>query len=124
MPKIMVIDDSAMMRAFLRRCLEREGMEVDDWMPQSAVELPERIQASSPELILTDYQMPGCNGATVARMAHQVRPDLPVIVLTACRQEETATALKRLGVQWILDKPISAEALVAVVNATLVREGA
>jgi CheY-like chemotaxis protein len=117
--KILVIDDNAMMRLYMRRCLEKAGYEVEDWQPTSALEVPERITASAPDVLVTDYQMAGCNGLTVTRMARKVNPQLPILVLTAFRSEEIETGLEKLGVQQVLDKPISAEHLVQVVKAAL-----
>ena len=119
MPKVLVIDDNAMMRLYMRRCLEKAGYEVEDWLPMSAMEIPDRIAASAPDVIVTDYQMPGCNGLTVARMAQKVNPRLPVLILTAFRSEEIEAGLGKLGVRHLLNKPISAEELVLAVKEAL-----
>jgi CheY-like chemotaxis protein len=117
--KILVIDDSAMMRLYLRRCLEKAGHSVEDWLPTSAMEVGERIEASAPDLVLTDYQMAGCNGLTVVRMARKTNAQMPVLVLTAFRSEEIESNLERFGVSAILDKPILAEALIQAIDAAL-----
>jgi CheY-like chemotaxis protein len=117
--KILVIDDSKLMRTYLRRCLENAGFEVEDWVPPSAIEVPEYLTASAPDLILTDYQMPGCNGATVARMAQRAVPRTPLVVLTAVRDLELHTNLRKLGVKDVLVKPIESEALVKVLKGVL-----
>ena len=117
--KILVIDDSKMMRIFLRRCLEQASYEVEDWVPLSAMEVPEHITASAPDLILSDFQMPGCNGATLARMAMKTNPRIPVLILTAVRDEEMNANLMKFGVRQVLTKPIAAETLVQVVKDVL-----
>lgn len=119
MAKVLVIDDSAMMRLYLRRCLEKAGFEVEEWLPLSAMEIPGRLAASAPDVILTDYQMTSCNGATVAKMAQKTSSGTPVLVLTAFRQADMESVLQRFGVKQILDKPIAADALVAAVKASL-----
>ena len=117
--KIVVIDDSPMMRLFLLRSLEKASFEVEEWMPLSAMEIPEHITASAPDLIISDYQMPGCNGATVARMVHKAMPNIPVVILTAFRDEEMESNLLRFGVRKILYKPIEPGTLVQVVKDIL-----
>ena len=118
MAKVLVIDDSEVMRRYLRRALG-DLHEIVEWMPPSAMEISDYILTSTPDLVLTDYQMPGCSGATVARMVLKAKPGLPVIVVTAIRDDDVATALTKLKVTEILYKPISREALLAAVSKAL-----
>ncbi len=119
MGKVLLIDDSPMMRTYLRRCLEKGGFTVEDWVPLSAMEIAPKVTESTPDIILTDYQMPGCNGGTVARMAQKADPKIPVIVLTAFRDAELIANLQKFGVREVLAKPITPETLLAAVNAAL-----
>jgi len=117
--KILVIEDSKMMSRYLRERLEEAGYEVEEWLPLSAMEVPEHIIASATDLILTDYQMPGCNGVTLARMAQRANPKIPVIVLTAFRDQEMESNLLRLGVRQVLSKPIGARDLTQAIEDAL-----
>ena len=119
MAKILVIDDSQMMRLYLKRCLEQAGFLVEAWLPLSAMEIAARIQESSPDLVLTVFQMPGCNGSTVARMVFKAVPGIPLLVLTAFRDAEMEAGLAKFGVKEILAKPIQADRLVASVRRAL-----
>lgn len=119
MPKILVIEDSALMKVYLRRCLESHGYDVEDWTPMSAMEVPEKMTSVVPDLVITDYQMAGCNGATVARMVQKANPTIPVIVVTANRDEDIAANLNKFSVKKILYKPIEAETLAAAVKSAL-----
>ena len=119
MARIVVIDDSKLMRNLLRLILEQAGYDVDVWEEVTAAEIPERIDAGNPDLIVTDYQMPGSNGLTVARMARKTKPGLPVIVVTATRDPAVLDALKRVNVSHILHKPVQAEELLEVVRQGL-----
>ena len=119
MAKILVIDDSALMRRVLRNYLQAAGHEVEDWLPLSAMEIPDRLISNPVDLILTDYQMPGVNGMTVAKMAMKAAPDVPVIVLTALVDPEIAAQLAKFKVRRIIHKPITPEALQAVVTEVL-----
>lgn len=119
MAKILVVEDSTLMKVYLRRCLESHGYEVEDWTPLSAMEVPEKITSTAPDLVLTDYQMAGCNGATVARMVLKTNAKLPVICLTASRDEDITANLNKVQVKRILFKPVDAEALAAAVKTVL-----
>ncbi len=123
MPKVLLIDDSQMMRVYLRRCLEKGGFEVEEWVPLSAMEIPDRITESAPDLLLTDYSMTGCNGSTVARMAQKTNPDLPIIVLTAFMNDDMESNLVRLGVKRVLTKPITSEDLLKAVEEVMSEVG-
>lgn len=114
----MVIDDSRVMNRYLRRVLEG-AYTVEEWLPPSAMEVAEHVQASAPDLILTDYHMPGCSGATVARMVAKASPGLPVIVLTSSRDEDIATTLRKFKVVDILYKPVSPETILDAVGRAL-----
>jgi len=83
MSRIVVVDDSKLMRNLLRHLLERAGHEVETWEEVTAMEIPDRIGKGNPDLVITDYQMPGCNGLSVARMVKKTKPGIPVVVLTA-----------------------------------------
>lgn len=89
------------------------------WEEVTAAEIPERIQAGNPDLVLTDYQMPGSNGLTVARMARKTKPGLPVIVVTASHDPAVMDALSRVDVTHILHKPIQGEDLLKAVRQAL-----
>jgi DNA-binding NarL/FixJ family response regulator len=119
MPKVLVIDDCQMMRTYLRRSLEKGGFEVEDWVPASAGEIPDHIQDSAPDLLLTDFSMAGYNGATVVRLARKAMPGLPAIVLTAFRTEDMEASLLRLGAHRVCTKPIAPAALLEAVHTTL-----
>jgi len=117
--KILVIDDSRLMRLYLRRCLERAGHEVEEWVPLSAMEVPDHVTASAPDLIISDFQMPGCNGSSLTRMARKARPEAPILILTAFRDDEMEAGLLKLGAARVLAKPIEEAALLAAVDGTL-----
>lgn len=119
MAKVLVIDDSKMMRLYLRRCLEKAGYTVEEWVAPVAMEIPGLVEASAPDLIISDYQMPGCDGATLARMVAKADPGLPLLFLTAFNESAMETNLLRLGVRQVLDKPIKAEDLLQAVAAAL-----
>lgn len=121
MAKVVVVDDMKVMRLFLRRALERIGHEVVEWDPPAATEVADRLQADPPDLLITDHAMPGCNGATLTRMAKRARPDLPVIMVTSSRDEEVVASSRKMGVDLVLHKPLPAEDLQREVAQILTR---
>lgn len=123
MPKIVVVDDSKLMRNLIQHVLEESGHEVDAWSDVTALEVEGRILSADPDLVVTDYQMPGCNGLTVARMARKAKPGLPVIVVTATHDAAVMDALKNQAVSRILHKPLKVEDLTSAVAGVLDASG-
>lgn len=121
MAKVVVIDDMKVMRVFMRRALEKLGHEVIEWESPAATEIVERLQAEAPDLIITDYLMPGCNGATVARMAKRARKDLPVIILTSMRDEDLESSCIKQGADLVLHKPVTVDLLERELDRVLTR---
>ena len=117
--KVVVMDDSKIMRRLLSQFLEHGGHSAIAWEPMSAMEILERTTEAKPDLLVSDFQMPGCNGATVARMARKADPKLPIIVLTALRDAETMELLRKSQVNRILNKPISEADFLKAVEAVL-----
>ncbi len=117
--KILVIDDSLLMRKISRDYLESAGFAVEDFLPASILELVERIKISPPDLVLSDFNMPSIDGLDVARNVRRINPDIPVIILTANRDASREARLQTVGVRKILYKPIRGEDLVNAVNQVL-----
>jgi DNA-binding NtrC family response regulator len=109
MAKIAVVDDAKLMRTILSATLEKAGHEVVVLEPLAATEVGEILQKHAPDLLITDYNMPGANGATVIRMARRVYPDMPVVVVTAFGDAETTALLHKLNVSAVLRKPVRPE---------------
>ncbi len=119
MARILVIDDSKLMRSMWRAHLEEAGFEVDDFLPNSADEVIERVNRFLPDLILSDFNMPKINGYNVARAARHSNPKIIIIILTATRDNAMDAMLKSIGVRKIIYKPIRGEDLVATVTSVL-----
>ena len=119
MAKIVVIDDSKFMRRYLRAHLEAAGHEVEEWELLAAMEIPDKVAASAPDLVISDYMMPGCNGLTVAKMVRKVRPELPVLIITALRDPAVMEQLRKQNVVEILPKPLDPAVLKEAIRLLL-----
>ena len=70
-------------------------------------------------LVLLDIKMPGNNGLEVLQNIKNIRPELPVIVVTGYKSVETATEAVRLGAAGYIVKPFKAEEILDVVRKKL-----
>jgi DNA-binding response OmpR family regulator len=119
MTKILVVDDSALMRNLLGKALEEAGFQVEAFLPASEAELMDRLGTSSPDLVLTDFNMPALDGKTVARATRLALPAARVMLLTASRDPGRDALLKTMGVARILYKPVTMDEVVASVKEVL-----
>lgn len=74
-----------------------------------------------PDLVVLDVMLPGFDGFEVCRRLREVRPDLPIIMLTALGDEEDRIAGLDSGVDDYLAKPFSPRELVLRVGSVLRR---
>jgi len=74
---------------------------------------------------LTDLTMPGMTGLEMARSMRQTRQDIPIILWTGysdkCYLEDSNATPESLGVDDLLNKPVSIEQLIRAVKNTLSR---
>lgn len=112
--RFLVVDDNAHMRRILRTLLHgfgsREVYEAEDGLSGL-----EALTQCAPEIVITDWVMPGLDGLKLTRMMRQ--PDahanayVPIIMLTGHSERIRVTAARDAGVTEFLAKPISANGL-------------
>lgn len=119
--RIMVIDDDESVRVFHRTVLEEEGYEVDT--AEHVGMALEKMSAMRPDLILLDIRMPGVDGMRAARMfKHDLRlKDVPILMISSCRDEDVLEKLEDYGASGILFKPYDVDLLYKRVHAILER---
>jgi len=111
---VWVVDDDESIRWVLEKSLAREGMTVVSF-PGSA-ELLDALEEAPPDVLITDIRMPGVNGLELMERVHRKHPLLPVIVVTAHSDLDSAVASYRGGAFEYLPKPFDVDSV-----ATLVR---
>lgn len=113
---IWVIDDDRAMRWVLEKTFKEEGYNVTSFEEgQSALD---RLEKEQPDVILTDIRMPGIDGLTFLSRVKTTHPDLPVIIMTAHSDLESAVSSYQTGAFEYLPKPFDIdEALILVSRA-------
>lgn len=102
--KILVVDDSAFMRAILKNILVDAGYEVigEAGDGQDAIE---KYKELKPELVTMDVTMPNINGIEAARSIIDYDKDANIIICTAMGQDWMITDAYNLGIKDFLLKP-------------------
>ena len=116
---ILLADDNADMRDYVRRLLEQSGYEVETVADGFAALGAAR--ARRPDLVLTDVMMPGLDGFGLLRELHADAKlgSVPIILLSARAGEEARIEGMHAGADDYLIKPFSARELLARVESHL-----
>ncbi|MFZ2197616.1 MAG: sigma-54 dependent transcriptional regulator [Thermodesulfovibrionales bacterium] len=112
--KILLIDDEANTLKVLSAILRKNGYDVS--AAKTAEEGFDRASKSDFDLVITDYKLPGMNGAELMEMLKQKEIGVSVIVLTAYGSIEKAVDAMRRGAFSYLPKPVDPEALLTSVR--------
>jgi len=117
MPKtILIIDDEKTIRWSLGEALGASGYETVD--AETASSGVARFREASPDLVLLDMKLPDGSGLDVLRTLKSEDPSVPVIMMTAYAEVETAVDAMKSGAYDFVAKPYSAEKLrVTIANA-------
>ena len=116
---VLVIDDDPDVRQFIAAGLEEYGHEVIE--AADGGEGIEKFAATSPDLVILDYVMPGLSGAEVAGHILATKPDQPILFVSGYNETDE---IRRVAPNApILAKPFRAAALEDCVRAALAKEG-
>lgn len=115
--KIWVIDDDRAMRWVLEKTFKEEGFDVTNF--EEAQTALERLHDDAPDVILTDIRMPGIDGLTFLSKVKNTHPDLPVIIMTAHSDLESAVSSYQTGAFEYLPKPFDIDEALALVNRAI-----
>lgn len=111
---VLVVDDDAAMCEMLRAALSSEGYDVAT--TESAEVGLQWLQAREFSCMVTDVRMGATNGIELCKAALQLRPGLPVVVITAFGSIRTAIEAIRAGAFEFVTKPFDLETLRHVVG--------
>lgn len=110
MKRIIIADDSATARMFIKRCLQIIGLgDAEIIEVEHGKEALEAAKASHVDLLLTDLNMPVMDGETLVKWvkASPKLCELPVIVITSAGNSAKEAQLLDLGAYKVLNKPVS-----------------
>jgi heterodisulfide reductase subunit A len=111
--RILVVDDELILRDSLKDWLEEDGFQVD--RAESGPEAIECVARQAYHLMLLDIKMPGMDGVEVLKRVKEMRPELPVVMMTAYATVETAVEAMKMGALDYLMKPFDPDTLVPLV---------
>jgi nitrogen regulation protein NR(I) len=117
--QILLADDDAAIRTVLNQALSRAGYEVRS--TSNAATLWRWVAQGEGDLVITDVVMPDENAFDLLPRIKKLRPELPIIVMSAQNTFMTAIKASERGAYEYLPKPFDLKELVAVVGRALAR---
>jgi DNA-binding NtrC family response regulator len=114
---ILIVDDESYLPHQYARFLRKHGYEVYT-VPDGETGLQE-LQRRTIDLVLLDVRLPKFNGLEVLTRIHQTEQDVPVVMLTAFGDVQTAVAAMKLGATDFLVKGFDLDGLLLVVQRAL-----
>ena len=108
---VWVVDDDASIRWVLEKALSNAGFAVT--LFDRADDVLKRIGREQPDVIVTDIRMPGTSGLELLDVLGKDMPGLPVIVMTAYSDLDSAVSAYQGGAFEYLPKPFDLKEVVA-----------
>jgi DNA-binding NtrC family response regulator len=120
MLRALVVDDEKNIRLMLSQTLAVLPLQIDT--AANGEEALQMVAQHDYAIVLVDLKMPGMDGIEVLRRVREVRPDIPVILLTAFGTIATAVEAMKLGAVDFVQKPFDSDQLRELVQRVLRRQ--
>ncbi|KTT23547.1 nitrogen regulation protein NR(I) [Pseudomonas oryzihabitans] len=111
---VWIVDDDRSIRWVLEKALQQEGMTTVAF--DSADSVMTRLSRQQPDVVISDIRMPGTSGLDLLSRIREMHPRLPVIIMTAHSDLDSAVASYQGGAFEYLPKPFDVDEAVALVK--------
>ena len=115
--RVWIIDDDRSIRWVLERALSRAG--IDTTCYESGDRALDDFYSEQPDVVISDIRMPGSDGFKLLQRFQAERPALPIIIMTAHSDLDSAVAAYQGGAFEYLPKPFDVDEAVAVTRRAL-----
>ena len=117
MENILIVDDEKHYPMIIGEVLAEEGYRT--FTASSGMEALDILNTQLIDLVLSDVKMPGMSGIDLLERIKEIKPDLPVIIMTAFGSVEKAVEAMHKGAYTFILKPFENEALIAHIAKAL-----
>jgi two-component system, chemotaxis family, chemotaxis protein CheY len=116
--RVLIVDDSALMRRLVRDALARDGWEIAG-EAANGNEAIEQYQWLCPDAVTLDISMPDCNGLQAVEAILNVDPAARIVIVSAINQSRLTAELMRVGARGLVVKPFLPEQLQETLRAAV-----
>ncbi len=117
MKPVWIVDDDRSIRWVIEKALTREGIPFDSF--SNAQEALDALSDGAPEVLVSDIRMPGQSGLELLQTVKTRHPAVPVIVMTAYSDLDSAVAAFQGGAYEYLPKPFDVDQAVELIRRAL-----
>lgn len=117
MNKVWIIDDDRSIRWVLEKALEQENIESQSF--ENGDRVLSALNREIPDAIISDVRMPGIDGLELLQQVHNVQPDIPVIIMTAHSDLDSAVNSYQKGAFEYLPKPFDVDEAVSLIKRAI-----
>jgi two-component system, NtrC family, nitrogen regulation response regulator GlnG len=114
MSKVWIVDDDRSIRWVLEKALTREGLAYRSF--ENAIDVQRALDEETPSVLVSDVRMPGESGLSLLKKIKAAHPQVPVIVMTAFSDLDTAVQAFQGGAFEYLPKPFDVEQALALIR--------
>lgn len=115
--KVVIADDEVRVCRLVQMLADWDALDMEVvGTASNGLEALELIKAFTPDILITDIRMPGCDGLELIEKAKQIAPGLEIIIISGYAQFEYAQTAIRYDVSGYLLKPIKKPTLMATLT--------
>lgn len=117
MNNVWIIDDDRSIRWVLEKALEQENIETQSF--ENGDRIMNALTRQQPDAIISDVRMPGVDGLSLLQLIHEHHPDIPVIIMTAHSDLDSAVTSYQKGAFEYLPKPFDVDEAVSLIKRAI-----
>ncbi len=118
--RVLVADDSRVMRRIVARTLRQAGYDWEVLEAEDGLEARDLILREKPDLVLSDWNMPNLNGLDLLRQLRQMGSQVPVALVTSEGSAQMRELAEQAGALFLIAKPFTAEQFRTEIERVLV----
>jgi DNA-binding NarL/FixJ family response regulator len=117
--RILITDDHALIRMGLKQLLQAGIGRAVIGEASNASEALQQISDKEWDIVILDITMPGRSGVDILRDIKMLRPKLPVLVLTACSEDQFAMRVLKVGAAGFVRKEMAPTELITAIKKVM-----
>lgn len=118
MAKILVVEDSLVMKQKLKMILTKAGHKVVSFASNGISAISE-YNKHKPEIVTMDITMPSMNGIEAVKRIIAAHPEAKIVMISALNQQNLVLSAIEAGARHYIVKPVTEEKVLSVINAVL-----